>query len=203
MVTWCVGSGRWVCLIACGFIHNYSLYLKPKLKYADGPGCLWTAASNGLYSQVSPSCVQLTPGPVRSPPGVLTMLCSTISLCKMRDRWQSSATDNRCIWFSARRAGHRGGASGVWHMVIYRPQAESRRRRDVGHPRSAGFRRREEDVEAAAAAERRRLQRVAVVSLHRAEGSCCNTACIDRKINSTSGDHQHPSPLHVATTDGA
>lgn len=48
MVTWCVGSGRWVCLIACGFIHNYSLHLQPKLKYADGPGCVRSAASRGV-----------------------------------------------------------------------------------------------------------------------------------------------------------
>ncbi|KAL7387035.1 hypothetical protein ABVT39_017393 [Epinephelus coioides] len=85
------------------------------------------------------------------------------------------------------------------------PLAESRRRRDVGQPRSEGFRRREEDAadadaEAAAAAERRRLQRVAVVSLHRAEGSCFNTACIDRKIlhiwrpsSSSSSSYSHTS----------
>lgn len=43
-----------MCPNACGFIHNYSRYLKPKLKYADGPGCLWTSADHRLYSQVSP-----------------------------------------------------------------------------------------------------------------------------------------------------
>lgn len=54
--------------------------------------------------------------------------------------------------------------------LFHPPQAESTRRRDVGQPRSAGFRRREEDAAdadadaEAAAAERRRLQRVAVVS---------------------------------------
>lgn len=70
--------------------------------------------------------------------------------------------------------------------MIYRPQAENRRRRDAGQPRSAAFRRRQEDSAGAdaeaAAAERRRLWRVTVVSQRRAEGSCCNTACIDRKI---------------------
>eukprot|EP00064_Thunnus_orientalis_P012809 superscaffoldBa00002008_g12845 len=48
------GSGRWVCPIACGFIHNYSLHLKPELKYADGAGSLWTA-SHGVYSWGSPT----------------------------------------------------------------------------------------------------------------------------------------------------
>lgn len=62
MVTWCVGSGRWVCPIACGFIHNYSRYLKRKLKYADGPGCLWTAGDR-LHSQVSSASVRLASGP--------------------------------------------------------------------------------------------------------------------------------------------
>lgn len=65
---------------------------------------------------------------------------------------------------------------------IYPPQGASGRRENVGQHRSAYFLRREEDsgaeAEAAAAApaERRRLQRLAVVSLHRAEGSCSNTA---------------------------
>lgn len=43
-----------MCPIACGFIHNYSRYLKPKLKYADGQGRLWTAADHRLNNQVSP-----------------------------------------------------------------------------------------------------------------------------------------------------
>lgn len=63
----------------------------------------------------------------------------------------------------------------VWLFVIYSPQAESRRRRDAGQPRSAGFRGREEDAAAAdaeaAAAERRRLQRVAVVRTERREAA--------------------------------
>ncbi|XP_059200429.1 uncharacterized protein LOC131980234 [Centropristis striata] len=60
-------------------------------------------------------------------------------------------------------------------MVIYSPQAGSTRRRDVGQPRSAGFRRREQDAAAAdaeaAAAERRRLPRVAVVCTERREAA--------------------------------
>lgn len=51
-----------MCPIACGFIHNYSRYLKPKLKYADGPGCLWTSAAHRLYSQVSPGSERVIDG---------------------------------------------------------------------------------------------------------------------------------------------
>lgn len=55
LVTWRFGSGGWVCLIACGFIHNYSRYLKPRIKYADGADWLWTASLR-VYNEVSP-CV--------------------------------------------------------------------------------------------------------------------------------------------------
>lgn len=61
------GSGRWVCLIACGFIHNYSSHLKPELKYADGAGSLRTA-SHGVYSWVSPIFSSAS-----GPAGVLTV----------------------------------------------------------------------------------------------------------------------------------
>ncbi|TKS79958.1 Voltage-dependent calcium channel beta subunit-associated regulatory protein [Collichthys lucidus] len=69
---------------------------------------------------------------------------------------------NKCVVISFRSS---------FGSVCKKFWAESTRRRDVGQPRSAGFRRREEDAadadaEAeAAAAERRRLQRVAVGSL--------------------------------------
>lgn len=94
--------------------------------------------------------------------------------------------------------------------MIYPPQAESRRRRDVGQPRLAGFRRREDDSAdadadaEAAAVERRRLQRVAVVSLHTAEGSCFITACTDRKIQHIWRPSASPVLLlSLCTTDGA
>lgn len=82
--------------------------------------------------------------------------------------------DSRNIWFSETLGtpqcpAHEGSCV-TDRDLFHPPQAESTRRRDVGQPRSAGFRRREEDAAdadadaEAAAAERRRLQRVAVVS---------------------------------------
>lgn len=124
--------------------------------------------------------------------------------------WQSPATDHRLIWFSEGRAGSTAEppCSAQGSIVIYRPQAENRRRRDAGHPRSAASRRRQEDsagADAEAAAERRRLRRVTVVSQRRAEGSCCNTACIDRKILHIWRPSASPVLLLVppCTADGA
>lgn len=69
-------------------------------------------------------------------------------------------------------------------LIYPPPQGANGRRENVGQPRTAVFHRREENGGAeAAAAERRRLQRLAVVSLHRAEGSCSNTAYINRKTD--------------------
>lgn len=86
--------------------------------------------------------------------------------------------------------------------LIYSPQGANGRRENVGQPRSAVFHRRENsgaEAAAAAAAERRRLQRLAVVSLYRAEGSCSNTAYINRKtdLNTISSTHPQPYPMSV------
>lgn len=82
--------------------------------------------------------------------------------------------------------------------LIYSPQGANGRRENVGQPRSAVFHRREEtsgaEAAAAAAAERRRLQRLAVVSLHRAEGSCSNTAYINRKTDLNTISSNPPPP---------
>lgn len=179
-VTWCVGSGRWACLIACGFIHNYGLHLKPKLKYADGAGNLRTA-SEPVYGDS-----ELSPAHIRTR-GIIwySSLCHYIS----------------CWWFTET---FRDMKAPVWLTVICSPQAESRRRRDVGQPRSTGSWRRGEDDDAAAAAEaadadaeRRRLQRVAVVRERR--GSCVNTTRIDRKIQHIWSSHAPPPPPPTPT----
>lgn len=221
-VTWCVGSGRWVCLIACGFIHNYSLYLKPKLKYADGAGCRWTA-SNGVYSRVSPI---LAPHTHTHWSGYTDLqLCSRFNVVLFHyviggiGDTADSRSQHLIYWgMSEARAGVLSWAPTLqrvrhmkapgWLIVIYSPQAEIRRRRDMGLSWSAGFRRRGEDAaEAAAAAdaeaaERRRLQRIAVVGPHRAERSTVNNACIDRKMHHiwSTSSCSHTSdwhPLHA------
>lgn len=83
--------------------------------------------------------------------------------------------------------------------LIYSPQGANGRRENVGQPRPAVFHRREEnsgaEAAAAAAAEHRRLQRLAVVSLHRAEGSCSNTAYINRKTDLNTISTPHPPNL--------
>lgn len=139
MVTWSAGSWWWVCPIACGFIHNYSRYLEPKLKHADGPG--WT----GVSRQVSPISVRVSPGPVPSS-GVAT--CYYLLLCKMRDGRHGSTSGIAAGLEFAVRGGRviAGGATAgslraagllKCSVQIHSPQGASGRRENVGQPRSA------------------------------------------------------------------
>lgn len=66
--------------------------------------------------------------------------------------------------------------------MIYSPQGEGTRHKNVGLPRSAGFLWREEHSGADAEAAAERLSGVAVDSLHRAGGEAASTPPVDRKI---------------------
>lgn len=160
----------------------------------------------GVYRQVSPICAPVSSGPVPTSGDVLGRLC------KMRDARLGSAPGSRWMWILAARGPQRGGGRALRgrlmkdSALISSPQGASGRREHVGQPRPAAFLRRDEDSGAeaeceAAAAGRRRLQPLAVVRLHRAEGNCSNTARIDRKtahLDTITPPHPHPPSVHAA-----